>query len=53
MSGAHHIGNGTGRMVVLNNINRMCDELRSPFEVEQQISKQVSSVAHTLGLLEF
>lgn len=48
----HHIGNGAGRMVVLNKIDSMWDELRSPFEVEQQISKQVSSVAHTLGLLK-
>jgi hypothetical protein len=48
----HHIGNGAGRMVVLNKIDSMWDELRSPFEVEQQISKQVSSVAHTLGLSE-
>ncbi|WP_304360578.1 dynamin family protein [Collimonas fungivorans] len=48
----HHIGSGAGRMVVLNKIDSMWDELRSPFEVEQQISKQVSSVAHTLGLSE-
>ncbi len=30
----------------------MWEKLRLPFEVEQQISKQVSSVAHMLGLLE-
>ena len=47
-----HIGAGPGRMVVLNKIDSMWDELRTPAEVEEQIAKQVSSVAHTLGLAE-
>ncbi|MDF3035601.1 MAG: GTPase [Paucimonas sp.] len=45
-----HIGGGPGRLVVLNKIDSMWDELRSAAEVEQQISKQVASVAHTLQL---
>jgi hypothetical protein len=48
----NHIGGGAGRMVVLNKIDSMWDELRSAAEVEQQIGKQVASVAHTLGLTE-
>ena len=47
-----HIGTGAGRMVVLNKIDSMWDELRTPEEVEQQIRHQVSSAAHTLGLHE-
>ena len=47
-----HIGTGAGRMVVLNKIDSMWDELRTPAEVEQQISHQVSAAAHTLGLQE-
>lgn len=47
-----HIGTGAGRMVVLNKIDSMWDELRTPEQVEQQISHQVSSAAHTLGLQE-
>lgn len=45
-----HIGTGAGRMVVLNKIDSMWDELRSEAEVEKQILGQVGSVAHTLGL---
>ncbi|MFC5472871.1 dynamin family protein [Paraherbaspirillum soli] len=48
----HHIGNGAGRMVVLNKIDSMWDELRSPAEVEEQIDKQIANVAQTLGLSE-
>ncbi len=47
-----HIGTGAGRMVVLNKIDSMWDELRTPAEVERQIRQQVSGAAHTLGLLE-
>ncbi|MDP9108001.1 MAG: dynamin family protein [Pseudomonadota bacterium] len=47
-----HIGAGAGRMVVLNKIDSMWDELRSPDEVEQQIRQQVKNAAHTLGLTE-
>lgn len=46
----HHIGTGAGRMVVLNKIDSMWDELRTPAEVEGQISQQVTSVAHTLAI---
>ncbi len=45
-----HIGGGAGRMVVLNKIDSMWDELRSAAEVEEQIASQVSSVAQTLEL---
>ncbi|MEN9868073.1 MAG: hypothetical protein RL748_3663 [Pseudomonadota bacterium] len=45
-----HIGAGPGRMVVLNKIDSMWDELRSEAEVQRQIDKQVASVAHTLQL---
>jgi len=47
-----HIGTGAGRMVVLNKIDSMWDELRTADEVEAQIAQQVTSVAHTLGLSE-
>jgi hypothetical protein len=45
-----HIGGGPARMVVLNKIDSMWDELRSAEEIEQQIDKQVASVAQTLHL---
>lgn len=45
-----HIGAGPARMVVLNKIDSMWDELRTLEEVEQQIDGQVASVAQTLGL---
>jgi hypothetical protein len=48
----NHIGTGSGRMVVLNKIDSMWDELRTPDEVEQQIAGQVASVAQTLGLAQ-
>ncbi|WP_228124625.1 dynamin family protein [Glaciimonas soli] len=46
----NHIGSGAGRMVVLNKIDSMWDELRSEAEIESQINHQISSVAQTLGL---
>ncbi|MEO6351655.1 MAG: dynamin family protein [Burkholderiaceae bacterium] len=46
----NHIGAGPGRMVVLNKIDSMWDELRSPEEVERQIERQVASVTQMLGL---
>ncbi|WP_338846865.1 dynamin family protein [Massilia sp. W12] len=46
----NHIGAGAGRMVVLNKIDSMWDELRSAAEIETQIDKQVGSVAHMLAL---
>jgi hypothetical protein len=45
-----HIGTGPGRMVVLNKIDSLWDELRSPAEVDAQIASQVASVAQTLEL---
>jgi hypothetical protein len=45
-----HIGTGSGRIVVLNKIDSMWDELRSPAEVDEQIERQVNSVAQTLGI---
>lgn len=49
----NHIGGtGAGRLVVLNKIDSMWDELRTPLEVDQQIDMQVASVAQTLDLFE-
>lgn len=45
-----HIGGGPARMVVLNKIDSMWDELRSAEEVAAQIDRQVESVASTLHL---
>ena len=47
-----HIGAGAGRMVVLNKIDSMWDELRTEDEIERQISGQVTSVASMLGMPE-
>ncbi|MDB5823067.1 MAG: GTPase [Herminiimonas sp.] len=43
-------GNGAGRMVVLNKIDSMWDELRTPAQVQAQISGQVESVARLLAI---
>jgi replication fork clamp-binding protein CrfC len=48
----NHIGTGPGRMVVLNKIDSMWDELRTPAEVELQISGQVAAAAQTLNVPE-
>ncbi|HEY6772938.1 MAG TPA: dynamin family protein [Oxalicibacterium sp.] len=48
----HIGGTGAGRLVVLNKIDSMWDELRSEDEVERQIAMQVASVAQTLALTE-
>ncbi len=40
----------SGRMVVLNKIDGLWDELRSESEIDHEISCQVSSVAETLGI---
>ncbi|WP_423709010.1 dynamin family protein [Undibacterium sp. WLX3042] len=48
----NHIGGGPGRMVVLNKIDSMWDELRTPEEIEKQLARQVVTVAHTLGIEE-
>lgn len=49
----NHIGNsGSGRMVVLNKIDSMWDELSTSEQIDKQIAAQVSSVAQTLSLSE-
>ena len=45
-----HIGASAGRMVVLNKIDSMWDELRGGAEVEAQIARQVAAAAQTLEL---
>ena len=46
-----HIGNGAGRLVVLNKIDSMWDALHSEEEIARQIADQVATVARTLGVL--
>ncbi|MCU6432257.1 dynamin family protein [Undibacterium sp. Jales W-56] len=46
----NHIGGGPGRMVVLNKIDSMWDELRTPEEIENQIKHQIATVAHNLTI---
>lgn len=48
----NHIGVGAGRLVVLNKIDSMWDELRTPDEVDRQLARQISSVAQTLGVMQ-
>ena len=48
----HIGGTGAARLVVLNKIDAMWDELRSSAEVDGQIAQQVSTVAHNLNLTE-
>ncbi|MBS0307786.1 MAG: dynamin family protein [Proteobacteria bacterium] len=48
----NNIGTGPGRLVVLNKIDGMWDELRSPLEIDRQIAQQASSVATTLDVAE-
>jgi len=48
----NHIGGGPGRMVVLNKIDSMWDELRTVEEVESQIVHQIATVAHNLSIDE-
>ena len=45
-----HIGAGPGRIVVMNKIDSMWDELRTSAEIQQQIHRQSLSVAATLGV---
>lgn len=45
-----HIGASAGRMVVLNKIDSMWDELRGAAEVDAQIARQVASAAQILEL---
>ncbi len=46
----NHIGAGPGRLVVLNKIDSMWDELRSEDEINLEIDRQQASVAHMLAL---
>lgn len=46
----HHIGAGAGRIVVLNKIDSMWDELRGAAEVNDEIARQQAQVAHVLAL---
>ncbi|MDO8700873.1 MAG: dynamin family protein [Undibacterium sp.] len=48
----NHIGGGPGRLVVLNKIDSMWDELRSADEIESQIQHQIATVAHNLTIDE-
>jgi len=48
----HIGGTGAARLVVLNKIDSMWDELRTPQEVDEQIDRQIATVAHNLGLSE-
>ena len=45
-----HIGAGAGRIVVLNKIDAMWDELKSEAQNDAEIERQQASVAHLLGL---
>ena len=45
-----HIGNGAGRMVVLNKIDSMWDPLRTEQEIDAEISRQRDHAAQMLGL---
>ena len=45
-----HIGAGAGRLVVMNKIDSMWDELRSDAEVNGEIERQQEHVAHMLSL---
>ncbi len=45
-----HIGAGAGRLVVLNKIDSMWDELRGEADVALEIERQQASVAHMLAL---
>ena len=46
----NHIGAGAGRLVVLNKIDSMWDELRSEAEINTEIERQQANVAHVLAL---
>jgi len=45
-----HIGGGPGRLAVLNKIDAMWDELRTPAENEAEIARQQAEVARLLEL---
>jgi len=45
-----HIGAGPGRLVVLNKIDGLWDELSSEADINADIARQQEQAAHTLGL---
>jgi Dynamin family len=45
-----HVGNGPGRLVVLNKIDGLWDGLRPVFEIEDEIERQVASCAGILDV---
>ncbi|WP_348695129.1 dynamin family protein [Duganella fentianensis] len=45
-----HIGASAGRLVVLNKIDGLWDELRSTDDIDADIARQQEQAAHTLGL---
>ncbi|MFC0251483.1 dynamin family protein [Massilia consociata] len=45
-----HIGAGPGRLAVLNKIDAMWDELKTPLENDAEIARQQQDVAQLLGL---
>ena len=45
-----HIGAGPGRLAVLNKIDAMWDELRTPAQNDAEIARQQQDVAQALGL---
>lgn len=45
-----HIGASAGRLVVLNKIDGLWDELRSAADIDADIARQQEQAAHTLGL---
>lgn len=47
-----HIGSGPGRLAVLNKIDAMWDELRTPQQNDAEIARQQQDVARLLGLDE-
>jgi hypothetical protein len=45
-----HVGNGPGRLVVLNKIDGLWDGLRPDFEIDAEIERQVDSCARILDV---
>ncbi|WP_241673218.1 dynamin family protein [Lacisediminimonas profundi] len=45
-----HVGGGPGRLVVMNKIDSLWDELSTPAEIERQIQGQLRSVAQSLSV---
>jgi predicted GTPase len=45
-----HVGNGAGRLVVLNKIDGLWDGLRPTEDIDAEIGRQVDSCANILGL---